>query len=182
MPSGIYKRKDFTEEHKRNLSISHKGILLGRKHTEESKKIMSIKKMGNKSGFQKGNTLSVGRIVSLETRLKMSAKARKGSDSNLWKGGLTALHSMIRESFEYKLWRTAVFTRDNWTCIDCGIKSVKGHRIELHADHIKSFALFPELRLSINNGRTLCIDCHKKTDTYLNRWYKTNDKRSTTVA
>ena len=41
-----------------------------------------------------------------------------------------------------------------------------GKKIVLHADHIKPFAFFPKLRFAIDNGRTLCIDCHKKTDTY----------------
>ena len=26
----------------------------------------------------------------------------------------------------------------------------------------------------INNGRTLCKECHKKTDNYLNRWENKN--------
>lgn len=33
-------------------------------------------------------------------------------------------------------------------------------------DHIKPFAYYPDLRFELSNGRTLCIDCHKKTDTY----------------
>jgi 5-methylcytosine-specific restriction endonuclease McrA len=61
---------------------------------------------------------------------------------------------------EYKLWRRAVFTRDNFTCIWCGIKG------DIEADHIKPWSLFPALRYAIDNGRTLCKDCHKKTDTY----------------
>lgn len=37
---------------------------------------------------------------------------------------------------------------------------------EIIADHIKSFRFFPKLRYVIDNGRTLCNKCHKKTETY----------------
>ena len=43
---------------------------------------------------------------------------------------------------------------------------------KLNADHIKPFSLFPELRFDLNNGRTLCVECHKKTDTYCEKIYK----------
>lgn len=58
-------------------------------------------------------------------------------------------------------WRKAVFTRDNYICRDCG---VKGGR--LHAHHIKPYKAFPEFRHVLYNGLTLCVPCHKKTDTY----------------
>lgn len=78
-----------------------------------------------------------------------------------WKGGITPINLAIRQSTEYKLWRKSVFERDNYTCQECGIRGG-----ELNADHIKPFALFPELRTSIDNGRTLCKTCHLQTDTW----------------
>ena len=85
----------------------------------------------------------------------------KGSKSHFWRGGITPINFKIRHSVEYKLWRESVFKRDNYTCISCG--QVGG---KLNADHVKPFSLFPDLRFDINNGRTLCVPCHRKTDTY----------------
>ena len=84
-----------------------------------------------------------------------------GPNNNKWKGGITPLNEKIRKSIEYKLWRESVFKRDDYTCIWC----LKKGGI-LNADHIKTFAFYPELRFAIDNGRTLCEECHRKTDTY----------------
>lgn len=91
-----------------------------------------------------------------------------GEKNPMWKGGITPILVKIRGSIEYKLWRTSVFTRDNYTCVWCGDRNYKGRgkTIILQADHIKSFSQFPALRFAIDNGRTLCFDCHKKTDNY----------------
>ena len=62
---------------------------------------------------------------------------------------------------EYILWRTAVFMRDDYICTSCGDEGVY-----LEADHIKPWALYPELRYAIDNGRTLCKPCHQQTETY----------------
>lgn len=102
-----------------------------------------------------------------------------GSKSHFWKGGKTKISDAIRNCFKYRQWRSDVFTRDNFTCQDCGGK--KGGSFEAH--HIKSIskiieqyniktlkeALSCEELWNINNGRTLCKDCHKKTDGYANR-------------
>lgn len=106
---------------------------------------------------------------SVETRRKIS-EAHKGEKSYNWKGGITSVNAAIRQSFEYKLWREAVFKRDNYTCVLCGISAKIVHRrVMLNADHIKKFSEYPELRLAVDNGRTLCVDCHKKTPTYGNK-------------
>src|SRR3990167_5928513 len=87
---------------------------------------------------------------------------KKGNLNANWQGGINPINDTVRKSIEYRLWRTAVFERDNYTCIWGG----KEHGNKLNADHIKSFSLFPELRFAIDNGRTLCSSCHRKTDTY----------------
>lgn len=87
---------------------------------------------------------------------------------NFYVDGKTPEKELIRKRCKYKKWRTSVFKRDKYTCVWCGLKFIKGKtgRITLQADHIKPFCNYPELRFDINNGRTLCIDCHKKTDTF----------------
>lgn len=88
-----------------------------------------------------------------------------GSNHPSWKGGITPINKTIRHSKRYALWRTAVFERDNYTCVLCNSNKSGS----LNADHIKPFAYFPELRFAIDNGRTLCVDCHRKTDTFGNK-------------
>lgn len=61
-----------------------------------------------------------------------------------------------RKTDEYKAWRASVFERDRFKCQICG--RVGG---VLNAHHIKEFSKYPELRYEVNNGITLCEDCHK---------------------
>lgn len=57
---------------------------------------------------------------------------------------------------EYNAWAKAVKQRDNYTCRKCGCTDKK----RLHSHHIKSWSIYVELRYDINNGLTLCIECH----------------------
>lgn len=89
----------------------------------------------------------------------------KGDKNWNWKGGITPLNEKIRTSAEYQRWRKSVLKRDNYTCIHCLFIGSKNDNI-LQVDHIKPFSKYPELRFDISNGRTLCFDCHKKTDSF----------------
>jgi DNA-directed RNA polymerase subunit RPC12/RpoP len=84
-----------------------------------------------------------------------------GRNNPSWKGGITPLNTKIRNSKEYAEWRNKIFIRDKYTCAICG--NVGG---TIHADHIKPFSKYVELRFDLSNGRTLCISCHKTTDSY----------------
>lgn len=104
------------------------------------------------------------------------SKNRRREQVPSWKGGITEKTRLIRNSLKYINWRKEVFKRDRWTCIKCGIKGKK-----IHAHHIKNFKiiiedisnkfpLFNEVDVylgytplwDLNNGITLCTDCHKK--------------------
>lgn len=142
MPSGVYLRKAHSKETKDKMRKAH----LGKRLTTEHK--------------QKIREANIGRKHTPEARRKI-AEGHKGEKSHLWRGGITPINETLRRTVEYKIWRTSVFERDNYTCQICTKRN-----IELQADHIKGFAQFPELRYDITNGRTLCVPCHKTTDNY----------------
>jgi len=163
MPIGIYKR---TKKIKENLGK----INLGRKQSSEAIK----NRMASRKGYRHSEDVKekikkslIGHEVILETRRKLSQY--RGEKSSNWNGGTSSLYKRMRHTLEYRLWRESVFKRDNYTCIWCGARNGDGKAIILNADHIKPFAYYPELRFAIDNGRTLCVDCHKTTNTYLNK-------------
>lgn len=164
---------------KRKMSLAQKARIprCGWKHTEETKRKIAAAHLGVPSNFtpwNKGKTGCYSKVVrqrmsesakgkqlSEATRKKISAGLR-GEKSYRWQGGITELNHKIRTSLEYRLWREAVFKRDGYKCVVGG----KAHGSRLEADHIKPFCRFPELRLVVSNGRTLCKDCHRKTPTW----------------
>jgi len=139
------KRGLLSDEHKRKLSDSHKGKKLSKEHKEK----ISLGMMGK-------NIWMKGRKVSDKVRLS-SKKRFTGKNNPRWRGGITPENLRIRNSIETRLWREAVFARDNWTCQKYG---VKGGRLVAH--HIQNFSQFPDLRLAIDNGITLSDKAHRE--------------------
>lgn len=139
----------------RTCSIAFKNKYNNPSKTERVRKIIS--------NYAKNR--GVSHMHTKEAHLKKSLSITGEGHWN-WQGGITPKNKTDRNNIKYKNWRESVFKRDNYTCQICGIRGK-----ELQADHIKPFAYFPKLRLNIDNGRTLCVECHKGTDTYMGRVY-----------
>lgn len=59
-----------------------------------------------------------------EAKLRNPVRYWKGKHTPLqgdrhpnWRGGINPANDTFRKSLEYKIWRQAVFARDNWECV-----------------------------------------------------------------
>jgi 5-methylcytosine-specific restriction endonuclease McrA len=135
----------------------------GKKLSEETKRKISKSSLGKKKSKQHCENISKGQKGKPKPLLR-------GEKNYNWKGGITPVYYQIRNHFKTRQWRSDVFTRDNFTCQDCGDN--KGGNLEVH--HIEELnkimekyqiktleqALYCEILWNINNGRTLCQKCH----------------------
>lgn len=105
-----------------------------------------------------------------ETKKKM-IEARKGNKHWAWKGGISTLISKIRSNFKYRQWRSDIFTKNDFTCQECGQRggSLNAHHIKRISSILQYYeiatleeALGCEELWNINNGITFCKECHKK--------------------
>ena len=153
MPKGVkgfqkgYKQ---TEEHKENRKLS----MVGKVVSKETREKMSMAHKGKSKPHSE------------ESKKKMSISRKGRTPWNKGIGTKTADSKKMKSSKEYVIFRKACFERDNYTCVFCGEKGKV-----LNMDHIKPFSLFQELRMALDNVRTLCHPCHKKTDTYGWKFY-----------
>lgn len=85
-------------------------------------------------------------------------EAIRGAKHYNWKGGVSPINQLARNSPAARGWRSAVFRRDKFTCQDC---SQLGGR--LHAHHLLPWAANPAVRFDVSNGKTLCVTCHGLT-------------------
>jgi 5-methylcytosine-specific restriction endonuclease McrA len=123
----------------------------------------SSKNVRHKNWFTAGGTpwnkhlkgYRKGYIMSEETKRKIGI-------ANTKKIHKSTVNQLIRKSHKYREWREEVFKRDNYMCQKCGDKSMAGHRLILHAHHIKWLSKYPNLVYYVDNGVTLCVPCHRK--------------------
>ncbi len=108
-----------------------------------------------------------------------------GKDSGNWKGGKTELHTAVIGLRQYKEWRLRIFQRDNWTCQKCKARRKVGDRVVIQVHHLKPFYKIVEENnikttkdaiqcgelWNMNNGITLCVSCHRQTESYLVNQY-----------
>lgn len=99
-------------------------------------------------------SISIRAMNTPEVNLK---KRNFGHKNSKW---LPNRNTKGRQRPESKAWKEAVLARDNHTCVFCG------SRDKVIADHIKPWAFYKSLRFDIDNGRSLCESCHRKTETY----------------
>ena len=110
-------------------------------------------------------SLNIGRTHSDLHNEKISESCKglnSGEDHYRWKGGITPERHKFYVSREYTKWRNSVFERDNYTCQECG-DSTGGN---LQAHHILPLRDYsdPEYSLNVDNGITLCEECHDKVN------------------
>lgn len=154
-----------TEEHKRKISLG----LVGHTVSDEARKKLSLCCKGRKlsqehknkirealKGKMPKNVFKKGHRHSLETRKKISL-ANRGENSALWRGGIWEENKRARYNMDHKIWSKEVLKRDKYICQRCG-----HYGGTLHPHHIFSFSQYKNLRFNIDNGLTLCINCHMK--------------------
>lgn len=125
-----------------------KGISIrGKKLSREHRNKMSIAKLG-KPTWNKG-------LKGVPSGRKGErVPSMQGSNHPNWKGGVTTQYKKDRRYFAVNI-SPRVFERDNYTCQICFAEGVF-----LHADHIKTWREYPELKFEVSNCRTLCRPCH----------------------
>lgn len=108
--------------------------------------------------FQKIANAVIYQFRCPDCSLDETSERMRGEGNYFWKGGINGENDTLRHRREYKDWRESVYQRDNYTCQCCG--SYGGR---LNAHHINQFSNYPELRYDVNNGITLCENCHDST-------------------
>lgn len=97
--------------------------------------------------------LKLGRIISCGCVWQGLSEYERSNIGKKPKHSVSENHK-IRNFVEYSKWRRSVLNKDNNKCVICG----SDHRIEAH--YIYPFLSYPEKRLDITNGISMCFPHH----------------------
>lgn len=84
-----------------------------------------------------------------------------GANNVNWKNGVSYSYEG-RLSLQCIDWKKKVYKKDNYTCQCCGKRNGQGKKVTLNAHHIFNWNDYEDLRYDIENGITLCKECHQK--------------------
>lgn len=173
MPFQVGHKEYRTKESFNKLSLSMKTLFLDKwikKMCPTCNKQFDSKKNVNEKIYCSRKCMSSNAIV----KNKISLRVR-GQNNGNWRGGTSPLRVNIWMMNEYQSWRNKGFERDDYKCVQCGNGG------QLHFDHypipfadlirfndIKNIydARICSILWELKNGRTLCIKCHRKTESY----------------
>ena len=116
-------------------------------------KIKAVCECGEEKDFfvfeiKDGDTVSCGCFINEYHR------GRKGELNHNWNPNISEEERRRRRNNDVKSWAKAVKERDNWFCQVCGSTE------KLVAHHLNNYKDNHDLRYSLENGITLCRDCH----------------------
>lgn len=148
--NGRSSNKEYLLQYKRNLYRKYHPLLSkeelwkkrsesnkGRHHSEETKRKIGLAKLKNPTKYW---------LNKRRPEMRKEIKSR-------WK----EFRKQLRERTEYQQWIREIFKQDNWTCQVC---KIRGNYLEAH--HLLAAKEFPQYILNIDNGITLCRNCHKE--------------------
>lgn len=156
---GKEKKTYWQKRSSRCKSCSQKGIVA----SEDTRKLWSEQRTGRKCFAETRKKLSEvgkGREVSLETRTKLSnTKTGLNRSVEEYQEYLNSIEEEGRrekqgKNYQAKMWSLSVKKRDKFICQKCGSNK------NLCAHHVESWSICPEKRFEVENGLTLCFECH----------------------
>ena len=127
-------------------------------YSELCRKCVKFGRIVSEETRQKHRENGTGVKASEETRQKMRKKRPSVSGKNhyKWNSNLTDDERNDKRNYPaYYEWRTLIYKRDNYTCQIC---SKRGHVLNAH--HLDGYRNNPDKRILLENGITLCKECH----------------------
>lgn len=127
--------------------------LLSKEYSNNKELLDYICKCGNESQITLSNFINGVRCNTCYR------ENNKGENHPFWNPNKTlAERQDDRKYNEYKHWQKSVFERDDYRCQACGDK--RGGNLNAH--HLDGYNWCIEKRVDIDNGITLCVECHKE--------------------